>query len=119
MRRSYRIGKTNCWFLSFYASIALSDYAGPVYGTKHASAVRTKAAKRRVVKVSLLSEIQGMLLVYWHFSDPVGANSQCWRHLTQQYLPSVHSIFSISVHGHNLINFRKRFLTIAEVNLSS
>jgi len=59
---AFRKGRTSFWFLSFFASFALSDYAGPVLWDKTAG---TKAVKRRVVKVSLVTEAQGNAIGLW------------------------------------------------------
>ena len=49
-------GVSKCWFLFSLACFAQSDYAGPILWDK---TLRTIAAKRRVVKVSLVTEAQG------------------------------------------------------------
>ncbi|KAG0719321.1 hypothetical protein GWK47_050762 [Chionoecetes opilio] len=73
--------RTSCWFLSSFASVALSDYAGPVYGTKLEGQKLLASGCESLTRDRDSRQAIGLFDIF----KTVGTNSQCWRHLTRHF----------------------------------
>jgi len=104
MCSAFRKVRTSCRFLSSFTSFALSDYAGPVFWGKAATRI---TVKRRVVKLSLVTEAHGKRLVFVAFSRPCGSELPVLE--ASNTAVSMHSLYSIQYMVTSLLNFASAF----------